>query len=157
MEISSRNEFAAAPDEVIAMLTSQDYLERVARATDARSYEVTCSGMHTVTSRTFDTPSAAAKFAGPTLTIVEDVTWGEARPDGSRHGRLTLHAPGLPVKMEGTASVAPGGKGTVVDYAGNLAINIPFLGKKLEQQASPALTEALSAQQRVGDEWLAEH
>lgn len=157
MEISQRQEFPAPPQQVIAMLTDEAYLKQVAEETHARDYTVSVDGMHTTTSRSFDTPSAATKFAGPTITIVEDVTWGAASGDGSRDGTLDLTAPGLPVTMNGRAHLAPGGAGTIVTYDGEFRINIPFIGKKLEQQAAPAATEALAAQERVGKRWLAEH
>lgn len=155
MEITSRNEFAASPADVSTMLTTKEFLEEVCRTSGATSYEVTAEGHRTVTRRELPTPPQAQKFAGATLTIVEDVTWDAPRADGSRSGRMELQVPGMPVTMHGTAHLAPGGKGTVVTYAGDLKVNIPFIGKKVEQQAAPAIQEALSIQQRVGNDWLA--
>lgn len=154
MEITSRNDFAAAPDAVATMLTTKEFLEKVCEASGATSYEVTADGDHTVTRRELPTPPQAQKFAGATLTIVEDVTWSAAKADGSRDGRLDLQVPGMPVTMHGSATLKPGGKGTVVTYSGDLKVNIPFIGKKVEQQAAPAIVEALSIQQRIGDDWL---
>lgn len=155
MEIKSRNEFAAAPATVAAMLTDRAYLEEVARQSGATSQEVTVEGSRTMTRYALAAPPQAQKFTGATITILQDVTWSAPAADGARTGRLDLSVPGMPVDMDGQASLRPGGKGTIVEYTGTLKVNIPFVGKKLEQQASPFIVEALGIQQRVGDEWLA--
>lgn len=157
MEISSRNEFAATPDAVATMLTSKDFLEAVCAASGAVSHDVTVDGTHTVARRVLDAPEQAQRFTGAQITIIEDVHWSAPAADGSRTGTLELEVPKLPVQMGGTASLKPGGKGTIVEYHGDLKINIPFLGKKLEAQAAPVVAEALGIQQRIGDDWLAQH
>jgi len=58
--------------------------------------------------------------------------------------------------MTGTAILRAGGKGTTVAYEADLNVNIPFVGKKLEQSAAPAVLSGIALQQRVGDQWLAE-
>ena len=59
--------------------------------------------------------------------------------------------------MTGTAILRPGGKGTTVVYEADLSVSIPFVGKKLEQSAAPSVMDGIGLQQRVGDQWLAEH
>ncbi len=39
----------------------------------------------------------------------------------------------------------------MVDLTGDLKVAIPFLGKKLEQAAAPAVLAGFRTQQRVGD------
>jgi len=56
--------------------------------------------------------------------------------------------------MLGTARLTAGGSGTRVDYSGDLSVNIPFIGKKLEQSAAPAVLDGIGLQQRVGTDWL---
>lgn len=154
MQLTAQQDFAAAPADVAAMLTDRAFLEKVCEASEALKHSVTVEGTHTTVSRTLKAPSAAAKFTGETITIVEDVRWSQAAANGSRTGALLLTVPGLPVEMKGTIALAPGGKGTRVDYAGDLNVNIPFVGKKLEQSAAPAVLEGITLQQRVGDDWL---
>ncbi len=154
MQLTAQQDFAAAPTDVAAMLTDRAFLEKVCEASEALKHSVTVDGAHTTVSRTLKAPSAAAKFTGETITIVEDVRWSAAAHDGSRTGALLLTVPGLPVEMKGAITLAPGGKGTRVDYAGDLNVNIPFVGKKLEQSAAPAVLEGITLQQRVGDDWL---
>ncbi|MDN5725113.1 MAG: DUF2505 domain-containing protein [Propionibacteriales bacterium] len=157
MDISSRAEFAADPSTVHAMVTTKEYLDQVCRASGAQEYSTEVTGAVTKSSRTLPAPDNAKRFTGPTLTVVEQISWGEAGNDGARVGQLVLTVPGQPAGMKGTVTLAPGGRGTVVTLAGDLKVNIPLLGKKLEQAASPAILEGFGVQQRVGDEWLASH
>ena len=155
MQITGRNDFAADPTTVYEMFVDESFLTAVCQASEAVSHDVTIAGPTTRTVRELPTPDAAAKFAGSTLKVQEDVAWGEPAADGSRDGEITVTIPGLPVQMTGTARLAPGGRGTVIDYLGDLVVNLPFIGKKMEQAAAPALTEAIDLQQSVGDDWLA--
>lgn len=155
MQLTAQQDFAAPPSQVAAMFTDRAFLEKVCVASHAEAHSVSVDGDHTTVSRTLEAPSAAAKFTGRTITIVEDLVWSPAASDGSRTGALTLTVPGLPVEMNGTVRLAAGGKGTRVDYAGDLSVNIPFVGKKLEQSAAPAILDGIGLQQEVGDTWLA--
>ncbi len=155
MDISTRLDFAATPDDVYAMLTDQTYLEEVCDASQALSYAASVSGSTTSTSRTLAAPESAAKFTGSQLTVTEQVVWGAAAPDGSRSGSLTMSVAGQPVSMKGTLALGPGGRGTVVDLSGDLKVAIPLLGKKLEASAAPAVMAGFKTQQKVGDRWLA--
>ncbi len=52
--------------------------------------------------------------------------------------------------------LAPGGRGTTVRLTGELKVNVPLLGRKLEQSAAPAVLAGFRTQQRAGDRWLGE-
>lgn len=156
MQLTAQQDFAAGPDEVAAMLTDRTFLEKVCVASEAIKHSVSVDGTHTTVSRTLKAPSAASKFTGETITIVEDLRWSPAAQDGSRTAALNLTVPGLPVEMVGTVRLAAGGRGTRVDYSGDLKVNIPFVGKKLEQSAAPAVLDGITLQQRIGDDWLTE-
>lgn len=154
MEISARVEFAADPDRVFAMVTDQQYLDRVCQASHAEAYETSVDGTTTHTSRTLPSPEMAARFTGPTLNVVERVEWGEAGANGSRTAAVTLNIPGQPVEMKGRLELAPGGPGTVLELTGDLKVSIPLLGRKLEQSAAPAVLAGFDVQQKVGSDWL---
>ena len=112
------------------------------------------SGSTTKTSRTLAAPESAARFTGAELTVNDEIAWGEASAGGARAADLTMTVLGQPVTLKGRLELAPGGRGTVVDLTGELKVAIPFLGKKLEQAAAPAVMAGFRTQQRVGDSWL---
>jgi hypothetical protein len=154
MDISTGLDFAAAPADVYAMMIDQGYLEEVCVASESISYDVSVSGSTTRSSRTLASPESAARFTGPQLTVVEEVAWSEAGPDGSRTGTMNMTITGQPVSLKGTLRLAPGGRGTTVDLNGELKVAIPLLGRKLEQSSAPAVLAGFRTQQRVGDRWL---
>jgi hypothetical protein len=155
MDITTRIEFAAAPQDVYAMMTDQAYLTEVCQATESRSYEATVAGTTTNTTRTFAAPDAVARFTGGELTVTEQTVWDGGAADGQRTGELTMTVKGQPVSMRGHISIAAGGPGTVVQLIGDLKVAIPLLGKKLEQSTAPAVLAGFKTQQDVGNRWLA--
>jgi hypothetical protein len=155
MEIHATNDFAASTDTVFAMLTDRVFLRAVCLATDPIGHDVSTDGLHTSTRRVMPTPSVVKRLAGPTMTIVDDITWDAAPVDGVRHGATLVTVEGMPAEVVGAVTLAPGGRGAVLSYTGELTVRVPVLGQGLARQAAPALLEALDVQQRVGDEWLA--
>jgi hypothetical protein len=154
MDISTRLDFAAAPDQVYAMMTDQAYLEQVCVASESITYDASVSGSSTHSSRTLYAPESAARFTGSQLTVIEDLTWGAPSADGSRTADITMTVLGQPVTLRGQLQMSPGGRGTVVALDGELKVAVPLLGKKLEQSAAPAVLAGFRTQQRVGDQWL---
>lgn len=155
MEIHATNDFAASVETVFAMLTDRVFLRAVCLATDPVTHEVSVEGLHTSTRRTMPTPSVVKRLAGPTMTIIDNITWESAAADGVRSGKTLVSVEGMPAEVVGTVTLAPGGRGAVLRYAGELTVKVPVIGPGLARQAAPALLEALDVQQRVGDEWLA--
>lgn len=155
MDISSHAEFAADPERVHQMLLTKEYLDQVCVASHAVSYDCQVDGATTRCRRELPAPDQAKKFTGPTLTVVEEVAWGEADATGGRTGAVTLTVPGQPMTMNGTVTLSPSGAGSTIKLAAELKVNIPLLGKKLEQAAAPAVLEGLQVQESVGRDWLA--
>jgi uncharacterized protein YndB with AHSA1/START domain len=150
MEIRTTLTFPADPRTVFTMLVDPGFLEEVAAEAGTRDARVTVNGNRTISQRTLDAPAQAEKIIGPDITVIEELTWGPARPDGSRTGALTLTCLGQPVTMTGTVDLQPGGSGTLVTVSGDLAVKIPLVGKKLEKLAAPAIYDGIQAEERVG-------
>lgn len=157
MDISTDLDFAATPAEVHAMMLDRGYQEQVCVASGSRRWEVKVEPPRTWSSRALDAPDSAARFTGPELVILEDTTWGEAAADGSREADLVLTVERQPVSLRGKLHLAPGGRGATVRLVGELKVNVPLLGRKLEQSAAPAVLAGFRTQQSAGDAWLAEH
>ena len=147
MDISTDLDFAAAPADVHAMMLDRGYQEQVCAASEASPWQVEITPPRTWTSRTLQAPASAARFTGPELTILEETTWGEAAADGSRDADLVLTVDKQPVSLKGRLRLAPGGRGTTVRLVGELKVNVPLLGRKLEQGAAPAVLAGFRTQQ----------
>ena len=155
MDITTDLDFDADPATVHAMMLDAGYQEEVCVASRSSRSEVAVTPSSSRTLRTLAAPPEAARFTGPDLAIVEEVTWREAGPDGSREGDMVLTVSGQPVALRGTLRLGPGGRGTTVRLTGQLKVNVPLLGRKLEQSAAPAVLAGFRTQQQVGDAWLA--
>lgn len=155
MDISSRLEFEADPKTVYQMMTDQGWLEELAASLDARTRGIDVAGTTTRVQLAVDAPEQVRSFVGATLDMDQTVTWSEPAADGSRTATMVIQVPGKPVSVDGNARLYPGGRGTVVEYTGELTVKVPFLGKKIEQQAAPHVKRAIDAQQQAGDDWLA--
>lgn len=155
MQIEARNDFAADPITTHAMLTDPAFLSAVCISSGDLSHRVDAVADHSAVERRLPAPSSVRKFLGETLTLVQDIHWHAPSANGARTGTLDLTVKGMPAKADVAIDLRPGGRGTVVDFTGDFAIRVPFVGSKLEAQAAPALLEGFAVQQRVGDEWLA--
>jgi hypothetical protein len=154
MQIHASNDFAATSDAVFAMLTDRVFLRANALATEPLEHEVSVDGLTTTTRRVMPSPSVVARFTGPTLAVVDEIRWDP--PNGAvRTGVVTITVEGMPAGLVGTVRLSPGGRGTVLDYVGELTVDVPLLGPSLAKQAAPVLLEALEMQQQVGDAFLA--
>jgi hypothetical protein len=121
---------------------------------------VTSSGTDTVirTERVLpadDLPEFARSMVGATLKVVETQTWGPAAADGSRSGRVEMAVAGVPVTLDGSLRLAPGGPGTVESLDAELKARLPLIGGKVEKAAAPAIRDAIEVEGRTAREWLA--
>lgn len=154
MQIHATNDFAAPVDEVFVMLIDRVFLRAVCLATDPLEHQVEVDGLRTATRRVMPTPSVVARLAGPTMAVVDEITWEPSVVEGGRRGAAHITVEGLPAELVGAVTLLPGGSGSVLTYDGELSVKVPLLGPGLARQAAPLLLEALEIQQRVGAEYL---
>lgn len=154
MDIEASADYPADPAAVFNLLTNQKFLEQVCEQTHARDHQVTVDGNAVTVSRTLPAPDQARPFTGETLTVVEEVSWAEAQPDGSRSATVSMTVPGQPVTFRGTYGLSPAGERTTMTLTGELKVNVPLLGKKMEQAAEPAVLQGFNTQQELAADWL---
>lgn len=154
MQISARTTFDADPATTYDLLTDKAFLEAVCVAGHSLSYDVAVDGSTTTTTQELPSPDLAANFVGKTLTVVQVIEWGGPAADGSRVGQLNMTIPRQPVQLKGTVSLSPVGATTVADLTGELKVNVPLLGKKLEQASEPAVLAGFRKQEVVAKDWL---
>ncbi len=154
MLIHATNDFAAEVPIVFEMLLDPVFLRATCLAANPLDHSVSVDGLHTSSTRVLPTPSVAARFTGPTISVTDEIVWNSAE-ELPRTGSARVRVDGLPAELRGTVSLAPGGRGSVLTYDGNFEIKIPVLGPSLAKQAAPVLLEALELQQQVGDQYLA--
>lgn len=154
MEIKTSLVFPADPETVFGLMTNREFLNEVAQESGASDTTITVDGLSTTSERTLAAPESTQKFTGPTLRVLEERVWSAARPDGGRTATLNLTVPGQPMTMPGTLTISRQGNGTRIDIRGDLKVNIPLVGKKIEKVAAPAIEEGIRAEERVALRWL---
>lgn len=155
MEIHATNDFDASVPTVFTMLTDPEFLKAVCQATEPLEYSVSATSERTATRRVMTAPSVATRFTGPTIAVSEEITWLADDGSGIRHGEANISVDGMPAKLLGKVRLSPGGRGVLLNYDGDLSVDIPLIGPGLAKQAAPLLLEALKIQQQVGDQHLA--
>jgi hypothetical protein len=143
--------------EVYAMLSESSFRERVCDAMRTTRYDVSIKsqgeGMEVTVDQTqpaHGIPSFAKKFVGDEIQIVQDERWSNPQ-----QATLELAIPGKPGHLKGGITLAENGSGTVETVTGEVKVNIPLVGGKLEGLVAQLLVDALDTEQRVGRAWLA--
>lgn len=156
MDIRARNDFSASVEQVWAMLTDPTFLTAVCQASGPVEFAVEVDGRRTRTRRIMTAPSQLASMTGPTIAVIDQITW-ESGDTATRQGVALITVEGLPAQLRGHVTLTEGGRGAVLSYSGTLQVDVPLVGPMLAKKAAPLLLEALEVQQQVGDEYLATH
>jgi len=150
--------YDAPPAQVHEMLADPAFRKEACEAAGDLRYDVSITpegaGMRVVVDQTQSArgiPSFATKFVGDEIRIVQTEDWSD-----DRSASLHLAIPGKPGRFTGTISLEDDGSGgTVETVAGELTVNIPLVGGKLEALIVDLLTAALRSEERVGRSYLA--
>jgi hypothetical protein len=149
-------DLSATPSAVFALLADEKFLTRYAQGPGAiRSVaEVTPAQagtpLTTMVQRTLSTsgfPSAARRFVGETVDVVETVRWEESTGDHSGAIDVRLKAAGREASFVGTVTLSgTDGSGCRYRAIGEVKVGIPMVGRTLEKPASGALKAAIGRQ-----------
>lgn len=155
------NRYPASPAEVRAMLTAAEFREEVCTSQEALDHSVevsTTGGTTTVvvtqSQSTEGAPTAARKVVGDAVRIVQREEWVSADAEPLTAG-LSMEVPGKPGQLKGRISLVDQGDGTTEErFEGEVKVNIPLVGGKLEKFIADLLARGLRREGRVGVRWL---
>lgn len=158
MRFRHEQKYDAPPADVHAMLTDPGFRERVCAAQDATTATVTVepSGHETTVvvdqTRPADgIPGFARAIVGDRIRVLQEERWS-----GPGQAVLGVTIPGKPGELRGTITVTGDDASSVEAIDGDLKVDIPLLGGKLEALVSQLLVEALELEHGVGVSWLSE-
>ncbi|GIG22892.1 hypothetical protein Cch01nite_36160 [Cellulomonas chitinilytica] len=165
MHLSVSVAIATDPTSAAAMLADPEYVHLKLAASGALDQHVDVTGSapdaFTVTTRrslpTDSIPAHLRGFVGSSLDVRHVEAWEAAAADGSRAGTVVVEIAGAPVRLTGRASLQPADGGSVLVYEGELHAAIPLFGAAVEQAAAGAVKGALSAEEGVAAQWIADH
>jgi len=157
MKIRHQLQYDASPAEVYAMLADSAFREKVCHAQKVNSCTVTIEPSGGQMSVVVDQkrpsegiPNFARKIVGDEIQLVQSEDWSD-----SGNAALKVAIPGKPGQLNGTITVTGDDAGSVEIVDGDLVVNIPLLGGKLEKLIAGLLDNALRVEQKVGRAWLA--
>lgn len=161
MNIDETYHYPTDPASVYALATTQAFREEVCVAQGSSESEVTIEeqgeGATVTILRTVEgqMPDFIAKFVGDQVQVKQEETWGPAADDGSRTADLRISIIGQPAEMTGTISTSKDSESsTSFRVHGEITVNVPFLGKKIEPEIAKVITEALSTEVELGKQRL---
>jgi hypothetical protein len=102
-------------------------------------------------------PGFVKRFLGDTIPLDEVQHWGGPNETGSRTAEFTVDFDGQPLAFSGTIDLTPDGSGTAVRTKGALKCSVPLVGGKVENFAAEWIGKYLKKEERVGQQWLADH
>ncbi len=150
MKITRSTTLPAGVEDAFAVIASQEHQEAKLAAQSERSSATITDrpgggGVEVSTERQLSTQEMTgpvASMVGSTLTITEKQLWGQPAADGSRSADLTIAVSGVPVRLAGTIVLAPAGTQSSLTVDADLTCSMPFVGKKVETAAAPAIEES---------------
>ena len=159
MRFEHVNHYTAGPDTVLAMLTTSGFRDQVCAKQGALDHDVDIKGagpgavvLIARTQSLEGAPSLATKVVGDTVRIVQREEWRTAT-----EADFAMEIPGKPGRLDGGIVLRDNGDGTTDQlFAGDVKVNVPLIGKKLEQVISSILERALVKEGQVGASWLAD-
>lgn len=161
MKVSDEIAYQASPSAVFGMLADEGFQRHKCAATGALSSEVSVvpNGDRTVISTTRVMPTSSfpdfvRNLVGSTMRLVETDDWGAAAADGSRSGTLTVVVGGAPIGVTGTLMLMPAGAGSLEQIVCDLTARVPFIGRRIESAAAPAIQAGIDVERREGQAWL---
>ena len=102
-------------------------------------------------------PAAAARFVRGAVAFEVLESWGEPADDGSRTGSLEVTVKGAPVRAAGTLHLVPEGAATTQDVDLDFSVNVPLVGRRIEQKALGYVNRVLRDEETRAAAWLAAH
>jgi len=164
MKINETIVYPFPPDAVHRMQTDQACREEACRESRAVEYAVMIKSeggndvVQVDRKMAADIPDFVRRFTGDHVNVRQIETW-PATPDarGGRVGKVRVTIKGQPASMDATITVTPDGARTRAELKGEVKVNVPLIGRKIEPEIARAILGALHVDQRVGIAWLEAH
>jgi hypothetical protein len=161
MKLHESFDYPADADAVYGLITDAGFREDATISGGGKDVTVTVEpdgeGATVTVVRTMPNdgmPDAMKRLAGASVTIKQVERWGAPEANGGRKAKIKLSIIGQPAGMEGTASITPDGKGSAFSVSGDVKVNVPFLGRKIEPMVAKAITASLRHEVKEGTKRL---
>lgn len=156
MDLAFTQTFQAEPARVVELFRNEAFIADVAEHAGAVTHQVSVDPEATRLTMQLPTPGNLAKVIGKTVDLTMSFAFPPADTDGVYRGNVDVDVPGMPIDVRAKAVISPDGNGARGDYSGQLNVKIPLIGKKVEAQVAPFITQAFDGVERRANHWLAQ-
>lgn len=159
MKLKESFSYPAGVEKVFALISDEAFRTTSAEESKGRDVSTTVEkdGDDTVVTlvRTQPATSSAVpdfvkKLIGSTVTIKQVERWKSPDADGNRAATVTMKVAGKPAGFKGKAKLSPRAKGADFVVTGDVKVDVPFVGKRVEPLIGKAVAAALRHDVKAG-------
>jgi len=163
MKLRESFSYPAGVEKVFALLSDEAFRTKTAEDSKALNVSTTVEqdGDDTVVTLVRTQPATSSKvpdfvkkLIGETVTIKQVERWTPPDADGNRTAAVTMKVAGKPAGFKGTASLKANGKGSEFVVSGDVKVDVPFVGRKVEPLIGKAVEASLRYDVKAGVERL---
>ena len=159
MKLKETFSYPAGVEAVFALISDDAFRTKAAEDTKAQNVSTTVEkdGDATVVTLVRTQPATSSKvpdfvkkLIGSTVTIKQVERWQAPDADGSRTATVTMKVSGKPAGFKGKATLNAAGKGSEFVVSGDVKVDVPFVGKKVEPLIAKAIEASLRYDVKAG-------
>ena len=152
MKLTESFSYPAGVDAVFALMSDDAFRTKAAEDSHGRNVSTTVArdGDDTVVTLVRTQPATSSKvpdfvkkLIGESVTIKQVERWKEPDADGNRTATVTMKVAGKPAGFKGKATLKANGKGAEFVVSGDVKVDVPFVGKKVEPLIGKAVEASL--------------
>ncbi len=160
-KISIEDRFSCSPQKLYDLLSDDKFDDELMQALkmqkSKQSEEKTSDGILYKIRLTSpeDIPAIARKFTGEHLSYVETRNWLHSKL--SNTWLIQPEVKGTTVEAKGTTTIVASGDGCVRKTEGTISVNLPLIGKKIEEMVLKTITDNFNKNAEFCRNYLKEH
>lgn len=155
--VHREHHYAAEPSRVLEMLLDEEFRRAVCAAQDGTDVEVSVSRTDDERAQVLVTQAQAVRGVPSVVTslVGEAITLRQSEEWTGHDAQVQLTIVGQKGDVSGTTRLVGADSGTTVVIDWEVEVKIPLVGRKIAEIVADLLGDALDAEHRVGQEWLA--
>jgi hypothetical protein len=159
MKLRESFSYPAGVEDVFALVSDDAFRTETAEDSRARDVSTTVEkdGGDTIVTLVRTQPATSSKvpdfvkkLIGDTVTIKQVERWTAPDADGNRTATVTMKVAGKPAGFKGKATLTADGKGSEFVVSGDVKVDVPFVGKKVEPLIAKAIEASLRYDVKAG-------
>ena len=156
MKLKETYTYPAGVEAVFALISDDAFRTKSAEDSHGRdvSTAVEQDGDETVVTlqrtQPADLPDFVKKFVGDAVKVKQVERWHAPAADGTRTATISMKVSGQPAGFKGTVTLQASGTGADFIIAGDVKVDVPFIGKKIEPVIAKAVEAAVRHDVKAG-------